>query len=73
MSTEIAKIGRIALTQFHGGAVRGVCIQITDTNVKDEENMGCGYIQLTEHEALDLANALINWYVERKDGDHASR
>jgi hypothetical protein len=62
MSTEIKQIGRLHLTQFFGGALRGICIQVTE-----DTNGHYHYIQITEAEALELAAALIAWVVERKE------
>ena len=57
MSTELKGTSSHSLTQFSGGE-NGLKLQITDPNWVT----GSGYIVVTRSEALELANALIDWY-----------
>jgi hypothetical protein len=47
------KTGKVMLTQFHGGDIDGMCLQLTGPMN--------GYIQLTNTQAYDLALALLHW------------
>ena len=66
MSTEIAKIEDIEITQFYGGDVSGVMLQLTQgfggsSALKPLQKDEPGYIQLTVTDAYKLIQVLIKW------------
>ena len=72
MSTEISKVdvnkdnAAISLTQFWGGDNRGLCVQLTQTNMfrtKDSafNSHFFNTVCLTKTQALELAEELLAW------------
>lgn len=57
MSTRIGQVAHVVLTEFWGGKVRGLCVQLT-------EDGGRSWIQLTKAEAAELAGLLSGWVVD---------
>lgn len=56
MSTEYKSTwdrhGKVAFTQFYGGDLDGVCLQLTGER---------DYISLTKAQAVELAHAILQW------------
>jgi hypothetical protein len=57
MSTTIKETTNLSYTQFYGGDVRGVCMQITSSN---------NYVQFTVKEVKEAIDILSTW--EKDDG-----
>lgn len=71
MSQEIATVpsvrGELSLTQFWGGEADGVCVQLTQVNVKrSPDDKMIQYVQLSLDEAESLAHALTYWVEQRR-------
>lgn len=57
MATDRAQQDGVTVTQFYGGMVRGVCLQVTDVH---------GFIHLSMRQAEFVRDEITRWIHERQ-------
>ena len=69
MSTQLKGTTNHHITRFWGGTERGQCIQVTSSKFSFDRNQP-GFIHVTKDEALELAEALLQFVNgTRPEGD----
>lgn len=59
MATDRAQQDGVTITQFYGGTIRGMCLQVTMCD-------GHGYVQLTTRQAEFVRDEIMRWIRERE-------
>ena len=66
MSTELKGTKDHTLTRFWGGKERGQCVQVTAREFSMDRNKP-GFVHVTKDEALELAEALLQFVNETRE------